>query len=122
MCEVSGHGFNAHPLDGMANLTNKEGVKNLMVDAAMTNEMKRQAVIVSIKAKHRNLEIVGFLKVARYFVCKVRKEVLKENNEDELAAKGKRKEHCQRPADLLKTPEFVRRGHGLMDENPGKSM
>ncbi|KAM3177819.1 hypothetical protein ACTXT7_003762 [Hymenolepis weldensis] len=41
---------------------------------------------------------------------------------DELAAMRKRKEHCQRPADSLRTPEFVTRVHGMMDKNPGKSM
>ncbi|KAM3177689.1 hypothetical protein ACTXT7_004021 [Hymenolepis weldensis] len=39
-----------------------------------------------------------------------------------LATTRKRKEHCQRPADSLRTPEFVRRVHGMMDENPGKSI
>ena len=90
-----------------------------MADTSINNEMKRHAVIVSIKAKHSNLEIARFLKVARSFVCKVRKE-LNENNGDELAT-SKRKQHCQR-SDSLRTPEFVRRVHGMIDENLGKSM
>ncbi|KAM3176656.1 hypothetical protein ACTXT7_006100 [Hymenolepis weldensis] len=77
--------------------------------------------MVSIKAKRRNFEIARILIIARSFICKVRKE-LNENNADELAVTRKRKEHCQRPADSLRTPEFVRRVHGMMDENPEKSM
>ncbi|KAM3185067.1 hypothetical protein ACTXT7_007104 [Hymenolepis weldensis] len=77
--------------------------------------MQRHAVIVSIKAKHRNLEIEieKFQRVAISFVCKVRKELLNEKNGDELALMRKRKqEHCQRPAlslsltHSLRTPEF----------------
>jgi hypothetical protein len=72
-----------------------------------------------MKAKHSNLEIARSLKVARSFVRKVRKEV-NENNGDELAT-IMRKQHCQ-CSDSLRTPKFVRRAHGMIDENPGKSM
>ena len=37
--------------------------------------MKRHALIVSIKPEYTNLKIARFLKVARSFVCKVRKEL-----------------------------------------------
>ncbi|KAM3188202.1 hypothetical protein ACTXT7_000781 [Hymenolepis weldensis] len=84
--------------------------------------MKRSAVMVSIKGKHSNLEITRFLKVARSLSAKLEKELLNENNGDELAATSKRKYHCQRPADSLRTPEFVRRMRGVIDENPAKSM
>ncbi|VUZ53186.1 unnamed protein product, partial [Hymenolepis diminuta] len=57
---------------------------------------------VSTKAKYKNSEIARFLKVAKAFVCKVRKELLSENNGDELTATSKRKEHCQRSAESLK--------------------
>ncbi|KAM3171948.1 hypothetical protein ACTXT7_015552 [Hymenolepis weldensis] len=88
----------------------------------ITNEMKRHVVIVSIKAKNRNLEIARFLKVSTSYICKVREE-LDENHEGELAVMRRRKqEHCQRSADLLRTPEFMRRAHVMIDENPGKSM
>ncbi|KAM3175223.1 hypothetical protein ACTXT7_008932 [Hymenolepis weldensis] len=46
----------------------------------------------------------------RSFACDVRKEV-NEKNGDELATAG-----------LLRTPEFVKRVHGMMYENPGNSM
>ena len=68
--------------------------------------MKRHAEIVSIKAEHSDLEIARFLKVARSFVYKVRKE-LEEKNGDELVA-SKSKKHCQR-SDSIRTPEFVKR-------------
>ncbi|KAM3170937.1 hypothetical protein ACTXT7_017610 [Hymenolepis weldensis] len=47
--------------------------EDLMANTIITKEMKRRCAIVSIKAKHRNLEIAGFLKDVRSFVCKVRK-------------------------------------------------
>ncbi|KAM3171269.1 hypothetical protein ACTXT7_016955 [Hymenolepis weldensis] len=85
--------------------------------------MNRYAVLVSIKSKRRKLKIVRFLKVATSFIYKARKEPVNENDGDELGATRKRKqEHCQRSADSLTTPEFVRRVHGMMDGNPGKSM
>ncbi|VUZ47479.1 unnamed protein product [Hymenolepis diminuta] len=95
-----------------------------MVDTTITNEMRKEAVIVSIKAKYSNLGIARSVKVATSYVCKVRKELLNENNGDELAATSKRKQHCQRSADSLTTPEFVRRVHGMarhymMNENRG---
>lgn len=74
----------------------------------ITNEMKRLAVIVSIKAKLSYSEIARFLKVARSFVCKVRKE-LNKNNGDELAT-------SKSIADIL-TPEFVRRVPGMIDKS-----
>ncbi|VDL59278.1 unnamed protein product [Hymenolepis diminuta] len=85
-----------------------------------TNEMKRHALLVSAKAKHNNLGIARLLIVARCFVYKVRKQ-LNENNEDELATTRKRKQHCQRSADSLTAPEFVRRVHYMMDKNSGNS-
>ncbi|KAM3183277.1 hypothetical protein ACTXT7_010668 [Hymenolepis weldensis] len=73
---------------------------DLMPDTTIIIEMDRHAAIVSIKAKHRNLEIARFLQVTTSSVCKVRKE-LSENNADELAATSKRKQHYQRSADSL---------------------
>ncbi|KAM3179340.1 hypothetical protein ACTXT7_000741 [Hymenolepis weldensis] len=70
-----------------------------IADNVITNEMKRHTVIVSVKVKHRNLEMARFLKVAKSFVCKVRKELLNESNRNESAATGKRKEHCQHSID-----------------------
>ncbi|VUZ39869.1 unnamed protein product [Hymenolepis diminuta] len=80
-----------------------------------------------MKLKDGNLEIGRFLQVATSFVCTVRKELLNEINGDELTAMGKRKqEHCQRSANQLphphslRTPEFVKRVYGMIDENPAK--
>ncbi|KAM3180634.1 hypothetical protein ACTXT7_015909 [Hymenolepis weldensis] len=75
--------------------------EHLMPDTSITNEMRRHAVIVSIKAKYRNLEIARFLLIATAFVCEVRKALLNDKNRDELASTGKRKEHCQRSANPL---------------------
>ncbi|VUZ43255.1 unnamed protein product [Hymenolepis diminuta] len=51
--------------------------------------MKRHAIIVPLKAKRRNLDIARFLKVATSYLCKARKELLNENNGDEVAIKRK---------------------------------
>ncbi|KAM3184222.1 hypothetical protein ACTXT7_008810 [Hymenolepis weldensis] len=61
------------------------------------------------------------------FVCKVRKGLLNENNGDELAVTRKRKEHCQRSADLFTHSErlshfkrdeaCIRKRYGLEREN-----
>ncbi|KAM3178648.1 hypothetical protein ACTXT7_002136 [Hymenolepis weldensis] len=96
-------------------------LKDLMPDTTITNEMKRHAVIVSMKAEHRNLEIARFPKVATSSPCKVRKEQPNDNNANELAITRMRKWHCQLSADSLTTPAFVRRVHGMMNENPGKT-
>ncbi|KAM3172750.1 hypothetical protein ACTXT7_013912 [Hymenolepis weldensis] len=71
----------------------------------ISHEMKIYAVMVSFKTKHGNLEITRFLKVATSFACKVRK-ALNNKNGDELASMRKRKQHCQRSADSLRTPEL----------------
>ena len=83
------------------------------------NGIKRYAVIVSIKVKHSDLKVAEFLKIAISLIWKVRKK-LKGNNGDELAM-SKRKQHCQRSYSL-RTPEFVRRMHGVIDKNSRKSM
>ncbi|KAM3180306.1 hypothetical protein ACTXT7_016539 [Hymenolepis weldensis] len=94
--------------------------KDLIPDTTITNEMERYAVMVCIKAKRSNLEIAGFLKVARSFGFKIRKELLNENNGDELTT-SRRKQICKL-YDSLRTPEFITRVHDMTDENLGKSM
>ncbi|KAM3183880.1 hypothetical protein ACTXT7_009465 [Hymenolepis weldensis] len=49
--------------------------QDLMADTTITYKMKRQAVVVSIKAKHNYLKIARILQVTTSFVCKVRKEL-----------------------------------------------
>ena len=53
--------------------------------------MKRQAVIVALKADPGDLEIARFLRVARSFVHEIRKEFEKENNN--LMSVSKRKKN-----------------------------
>ncbi|KAM3172859.1 hypothetical protein ACTXT7_013678 [Hymenolepis weldensis] len=89
-------------------------IKDLIPDTTITNEVNRYAVIVSIKAEHSYLKIARFLKVATSFLCTVRKELLNDNNADELAA--------THSLHSLSTPEFVTRVHDMIDENGGKSM
>ncbi|KAM3188208.1 hypothetical protein ACTXT7_000706 [Hymenolepis weldensis] len=96
--------------------------EDLMADTTITNEIKRHAVIVSIKAKPSNWKLQDFYKAPHLLFAKVRRELLNENNGDGLAATNKRKQHCQHSADSLIKPEFVRKVHGMIDESPGKSM
>ncbi|VUZ41198.1 unnamed protein product [Hymenolepis diminuta] len=85
--------------------------------------MRRQAIIVSVKAKHMNIEIAISLKVTRSIICKVRKELVNEKNGDETVDRMRRKkEHCQRSTDSFTTFEFVRRVLDMMNENPAKSV
>ena len=51
-----------------------------MTDSMLTNEMKRNAVIVALKADHRDLGIAFHLRAARSFIHKIRKELEKEND------------------------------------------
>ena len=51
--------------------------------------MKRHAVIAAIKAQHNHTEIARFLKVARFFVAKVKKHLQAAHRDPTLAAKRK---------------------------------
>ena len=55
----------------------------------LTNEIKIHAAIVALKVDHGHLEIARFLRVARSFVHKIRKELEKEN--DKVTSVSKRK-------------------------------
>ena len=57
----------------------------------LTNEMKRQVVIVSLKVDHGDLEIARFLRVARSFVYKICKEWEKEKEKENVISVSKRK-------------------------------
>ncbi|KAM3175768.1 hypothetical protein ACTXT7_007881 [Hymenolepis weldensis] len=70
---------------------------------------------------NKQQRVTYLMKAARSFVCKDRKEV-NEINGDEVVPTRKRKEHCQRSADSLRAPGFVRRVHGMMEESRGKSI
>ena len=54
-----------------------------MADNKLTQEIKRQVVIVAIIAEHNDLQIAQFLKVARSFVFKVCKEL--EDNDGQIS-------------------------------------
>ena len=71
----------------------------------LTNEMKRHAVIVALKADHGDLEIEHFLRVARSFVHKICKELEKENDNGMSISKHKKK-HFTR-SDSMRTSEFI---------------
>ncbi|KAM3185069.1 hypothetical protein ACTXT7_007106 [Hymenolepis weldensis] len=71
------------------------GSEDLMTDTSIINEMKRHTV--SIKAKHNN--VTRFVKVARSFVYKDRKELDDKNGDELTASRKKKQEHCQRSTD-----------------------
>ena len=64
----------------------------------LTNEMKRQVVIVSLKVDHGDLEIARFLRVARSFVYKIRKEWEKEK--ENVISVSKRKKNRKNIPDV----------------------
>ena len=90
-----------------------------MADNKLTHEMKRHAVIVAIMAQHTDLQIAQFLKVARSFVYKVRKEL--EVSDGKISAVAKRKKSQER-SDSIRTPEFIQHVQNIVDERPHKSM
>jgi len=55
----------------------------------LTQKMKRDAVIVAIRAGKKESEITTFLNVARSFVCKVRNELVA--SVDEISTVSERK-------------------------------
>ena len=90
-----------------------------MADTQLTQEMKRHAVIVALKAEHSDLEISRFLKVARSFVYKVRKELEAKNGN--VSPVSKCKKHSKR-SDITRTLEFIQQVQQTIDDNPRKSM
>ena len=90
-----------------------------MADIKLTLQMKRHAIIIALKSEHSDLEIANFLKVARSFVHKVRKEL--EASDGNVSPVAKRKKHCQR-SDTTRTPEFIRHVQNIIDEDPRKTI
>jgi len=86
-----------------------------MEDNKLTQEMKRHAVIVAIHANHSDLKISRFLKVARFFVNKVRREL--EVSDGNVESVAKRKKHETR-SDKIRTSQFVQKVQGIIDEDP----
>ena len=94
-----------------------------MTDPLLTNEMKRHVVIVSLKVDHGDLEIARYLRVARLFDHKIRKELKKENDIviSVSKKKKKKKKHSTR-SDLLRTPEFILKVKQTIDENRNQKL
>ena len=90
-----------------------------MTDPMLTNEMKRQVVIVALKASHGDLEITRFHRVARSFVYKIRQELEKENVNVMSVSKRKKHSTC---SDSMRTPEFIHKIKQTIDEIRGQSM
>ncbi|XP_014473452.1 PREDICTED: uncharacterized protein LOC106743775 [Dinoponera quadriceps] len=90
-----------------------------MEDNKLTQKMKRHAVIVAIHANHSDLEISLFLKVARSFVIKVRRELEASDGNVESIAKSKKHEAR---SDKVRTSQFVQKVQGIIDEGPSKSI
>ena len=85
----------------------------------MTNKMKRHAVIVAIHANHSDLEISEYLKFARSFVHKVRREL--EASDDNIESVTKRKKHKAR-SDRVRISHFLQQVQGIIDKDPSKSI
>lgn len=81
--------------------------------------MKRHAVIVALQGDHSDLEIARFLKVARSFVFKIRKEL--QTDKGNASQTGKRKIHSKR-SDMIRKDDFIKDVQQTIDANPRKSM
>lgn len=66
--------------------------------------MKRHAVIISFAAIHSDSDILAFLKIARPFVFKIRRELKAASGDVATVFPGT--QHCRRP-DINRSPEFV---------------
>jgi len=93
--------------------------RSLMEDYKVTQEMKRHAVIITICAKHTDLEISNFLNCARSFVHKVCRE--SEASAGDVETIAKRKRHEER-SDTTRNTQFVQQVQEIVDESPSKSM
>ena len=89
-----------------------------MKNPILTNKIKGHAVIVVLKAVHGDLEIAYFLRVARSFVHKIRKELEKEN--DNVMSVSKHKKNSIR-SDSMRTSRFIHKVKQTTDENQGQS-
>ena len=87
-----------------------------MTDPVQIKEMKRYAVVVALKYDH--LEIANFLRIARSFVHKIRKELEKENYN--VMSVSKRKKHSTR-SDSMITPKFIHKVKQTINEKQGQS-
>ena len=85
-----------------------------MTDLMLTNEMKRQAIIVALKANRGDLEIAHFLRVARFFVHEIRKDLEKENDDIMSVSKCKKHSTC---SNSMRTSEFIHKVKQKIDEN-----
>ena len=86
---------------------------------ALTHEMERHAVIVSLAANHTDSVIAEFLNVARSFVHKVRKEL--EASNGDFSSVSERKKHSRR-SDAVRSSDFVEEIQNVIDADPSKSM
>lgn len=74
-------------------------------DIKLTQQMKRQAVIVALKAKHSDLEITHILKVVQSFIVKVHKELKIIDRDPTVVAKH---EMSVKDPNTIRTPIFER--------------
>lgn len=90
--------------------------ENNKANSQFTQEMKRNAIIVILKAGYRDLEISRFLKFASSYI---RKELAIDDGN--VSPVSNRKKHSKR-ADLIRTFEFIQQVEQVIDDNPRKFM
>ena len=83
-----------------------------MTDPMQINEMKRHAVIVTLKADHGDLDIACFLRVVITFVHKISKELEKENDNVMSVSKRENIPHVSIQWELLNL--FIKLSRQLM--------
>lgn len=83
----------------------------------ITNEIKRQAVIVALSADNSDIDIAYFLRVARSFAQKTRKE-LKDADSSTISV-SEHNIHSAR-SNKVRTSEFIQQVKQIIDEKRGQ--
>ena len=85
-----------------------------MEDNKLTHKINRHAVIITIHAKHRHLDISQFFNVAPSFFHKVRREL--EASDGNVESVARRRKHKPR-SDTVRTPQFVQQVQDIIGED-----
>ena len=81
--------------------------------------MKRHAVIITICAKHTDLEISNFLNCTRPLVHKVCHELEASDGDTLFVAKRKKHNEC---SNTIRTIQLIQQIQAIVVENPSKSI
>ena len=84
-----------------------------MADIQIAKQMKWHVVIVDLQADHSDLEIIGFFKVAWYFVFKIGNQLQNDKGNGSQTAKS---------SHMIRKDDFIQDVQQTIDNKPRKSM